>query len=159
MMSTSSIESHKALSRRLYEEVFGAGRVDVADEILAETCVSHGPGTPPVVGTQGIKAQAAVLRGAIPDLRVTLEDQLGDGDRVASRWSASGTHTGALRLPAGAVPPTGGPIAFTEIRIDRYDGDRIVESWFIPDRLSLWQQLGLVSGGPGPAPASGDAAA
>ena len=154
-----SIDSQRALSRRLYEEVFGAGHVDVADEILAESCVSHGPGTPPAVGPGGIKAQAAVLRGAIPDLTVTLEDQLAEGDRVASRWSASGTNTGALRLPAGAVPPTGAAIVFSEIRIDRYAGGRIVESWFLPDRLSLWQQLGLVPGGSGPAPASHDAPA
>jgi predicted ester cyclase len=55
-------------------------------------------------------------------------------------------------MPAGTVPPTGRSIAFDEIRIDRCAGGRIVESWFIPDRLGLWQQLGLI---PAPAPPSG----
>jgi predicted ester cyclase len=142
--TTLSLEQMKNLSRRLYVEVFGAGALDAADEILSPGAVSHGPGTPPNVGTMGIKQQAAVLRSAIPDLRVTLEDQLAEGDRVASRWLGSGTNTGPLHLPTGSVPPTGRPIEFSEIRIDRYDAGRIVESWFLPDRLSLWQQLGLV---------------
>jgi predicted ester cyclase len=142
--TTLSLDEMKNLSRRLYIEVFGEGNLDAADEIIASDSVNHGPGTPPDVGTIFIKQQATVLRGAIPDLRVTLEDQLAERDRVASRWLGTGTNTGALHLPSGSVPPTGGPIAFSEIRIDRYDTGRIVESWFLPDRLTLWQQLGLV---------------
>lgn len=137
-------EANRAASKRLYEEVFGLGHVDVADEILAPDVISHGPGSPPVAGTEQIKRQAAVLRGAFPDLAVELADQFSSGDRVCSRWSARGTHTGELVMPGAALPPTGRPIAFEEIRIDRYRDGRIAESWFIPDRLSLWQALGLV---------------
>jgi hypothetical protein len=136
----------------LYLEVFGHGNLDAADEILAPDAVGHGPGSPPTAGTAFIKRQAVVLRTAIPDLRVVLEDQLADGDRVASRWSASGVNSGPLRSSTGELSPTGSAIAFEEIRIDRFVGDRIVESWFLPDRLTLWQQLGLVripGGGPG----------
>jgi predicted ester cyclase len=138
-----SLEHHKLQSRRLYEEVFGQGRVEVADEILASDCVSHGAGAPPAVGTGGIKAQAMLLRTALPDLRVTLNDQVAEGDRVASRWTGSGTHTGQVALPT-PLAPTGRSISFDEIRIDRFEDGRIVESWFIPDRLSLWQQWGLL---------------
>lgn len=136
---------HKALSQRLYQEVFGLGQLEAADEIMSPDCVSHGPGAPPAIGTDGIKRQAILLRTAFPDLKVTLEDQLAEGDRVASRWTGSGTHTGPLTLPAGPVPPTGTPIAFEEIRIDRFANGRIVESWFLPDRFTLWQQLGLLA--------------
>jgi len=139
------VAAHKALSRRLYEEVFGLGQLGAADEIMTAECVSHGPGAPPAIGTDGIKRQAMLLRTAFPDLRVTLEDQVGEGDRVASRWTGSGTHTGPLALPAGPVPPTGVAIAFEEIRIDRFANARIVESWFLPDRFTLWQQLGLLA--------------
>src|SRR6266545_3393163 len=96
---------HKGLSRRLYEEVFGLGRLEAADEILSPDCVSHGPGTPPTIGTDAIKRQATILRTAFPDLRVTLEDQLAEGDHVASRWTSSGTHSGPLTLPARPLPP------------------------------------------------------
>jgi len=139
-----SLDGNKALSRRLYEEVFGHGNLAAADEILAEGCVSHGPGSPPAVGADGIKRQAALLRTAMPDLRVTLNDQLAENDRVASRWTGGGTHTGQLVMPTGAVAASGRSISFDEIRIDRFADGRIVESWFIPDRMSLWQQLGLL---------------
>ena len=139
-----SIEARKEASRRLYVEVFGAGNFAAADEILAPDCVSHAADAQPRTGTDGIKQQAALLRTAIPDLTTTLEDQVAEGDRVVSRWLGSGTHTGPLRLPNGTVEPTGRKIAFAEIRIDRFENGRIVESWFIPDRLSLWQQLGLI---------------
>jgi predicted SnoaL-like aldol condensation-catalyzing enzyme len=93
------LEVDKQSSRRLYEEVFGRGNYAVADEILTADVISHGPGVSPVVGTDPIKRQAALLRSAFPDLQVVLGDQLAEGDRVSTRWSASGTHTGPLNLP------------------------------------------------------------
>jgi predicted ester cyclase len=135
---------NKAASRRLYEEVFGRGNLAAADEILAEDCITHGPGVPPETGSAGIKRQAMALRGAFPDLETTLLDQLGEGDRVASRWRGTGTFTGELRMPSATIPPTGVSITFEEIRIDRHANGRIVESWFIPDRLTLWQAVGLL---------------
>jgi len=143
-MTKSDVRGRKLLSERLYIEVFGRGHVEEADAILAPEVISHAPGVPPTVGSDGIKQQAVLLRTAIPDLRVELEDQLAEGDQVASRWRATGTHGGPLRLPTGDLPPSGRPIEFAEIRIDRFEGDRIVESWFIPDRLSFWMQLGLI---------------
>lgn len=139
-----SVEQNRALARRLYEEVFGRGKLDAADEIMDPGCISHGAGAPPATGTDGIKRQAMLLRTAMPDLQTSLEDQFGDGDRVVSRWRGTGTNTGPLKLPSGEVPPTGRAIDFEEIRIDRFAGGRIVESWFIPDRMTLWQQLGLL---------------
>ena len=141
---TDGTHASKERSRLLYEEIFGKGNYDAADELLAADVVNHGPGVPPTVGTEGIKRQAALLRTAFPDLRVTLNDQFGEGDRVVSRWNGSGTHTGPLNLPGAALEPTGIAISFDEIRIDRHDGGRIVESWFLPDRFTLWQQLGLL---------------
>ena len=137
-------DRNKTLSTRLYEEVFGRGNLRVADEILADDCVSHGPGAPPATGSEGIKRQATLLRTAIPDLEVTLNDQFAEGNRVVSRWTGSGTHTGQVTLPAGPVPATGNHVSFDELRIDRYAEGRIVESWFIPDRMTLWIQFGLL---------------
>ena len=109
-----TLEQMKAASQRLYVEIFGAGRVDAADEIMTASCVSHGPGTPPVVGTDPIKRQANLLRArGARSQASSLEDQVADGDRVASRWHASGTNTGPLRTTAGSVPPTGRRVAFS----------------------------------------------
>jgi hypothetical protein len=60
----------------------------------------------------------------------------------------AGTHAGPLNLPSGPVAATGNSIAFDEIRIDRHAEDRIAESWWIPDRYTLWQQLGLLPAPP-----------
>ncbi len=139
-----SVERNKALSRRLYEEVFGGGNLDAADEILDANCVTHGPGTPSATGTESIKLQAQILRTAFPDLRPVCRAQVAEADRVVTRWTSTGTHTGPMTLPDGISEPSDEPIEFDEIRIDRFVGGRIVEAWFIPDRLRLWQQLGLL---------------
>ena len=148
MSQESGTERRKAAAARLYLEVFGRGNLAAADEILAPDLISHAVSLPPRLGTDGIKAQAVLLRTAIPDLRVSLEDQVAEGDRVVSRWFGSGTHSGPLALPGVApVEPSGARIGFAEIRIDRFEGTLIVESWFVPDRFGLWQQLGLIPAG------------
>ena len=140
-----STEGNKALSRELYEAVFGRGDLDAADRLMAPGCVSHPPGLPPAVGTDAIKLQAQVLRSAFPDLVVTLLGQVGEGDRVASHWRGAGTHRGPMSMPGGAVlPPTGRRVAFEEMRVDRFEEGRIVEAWFIPDRLGLMAALGVL---------------
>jgi predicted ester cyclase len=139
-----TIDMQKALARKLYEDVFDRGNYDVADEIMAADCVNHGPGAPPIIGTNQIKRQAQLLRAAIPDLESILNDQVAEGDRVVSRWTGHGTFSGPMMLPTGPVEPTGRPISFDEIRIDRFADGRIVESWFIPDRLTLMQQVGAL---------------
>jgi predicted ester cyclase len=135
---------NKERSRRLYEEVFGTGDYGAADELMAPDVISHGPGLPPSVGTEGIKRQAALLRTAFPDFRVILNDQVAEADRVVSHWTGTGTHSGPLTMPGVDLAPTGNSISFEEIRIDRYAAGRIAEAWFIPDRFTLWRQLGLL---------------
>ena len=66
---SAELEASMRRSRRLYEEIFGQGNYSAADELLAEDVINHGPGSPPVLGPEGIKRQAALLRTAIPDLR------------------------------------------------------------------------------------------
>jgi predicted ester cyclase len=151
---SSEVEANKERSRRLYEEIFGKGNYGAADELMAADVINHGPGSPQNSGTEGIKRQAALLRTAIPDLLTTLNDQFGEGDRVVSRWTGSGTHTGPLNMPTGTVTATGNPISFDEIRIDRHANGRIAESWWIPDRFTLWAQLGLLPAPPAPSATS-----
>jgi predicted ester cyclase len=139
-----SSERNKALSQELYEAVFGRGDLGAADRLMDPGCVSHPPGLPPAVGTDAIKLQAQVLRAAFPDFVVTLLGQVAEGDRVATHWRGAGTHTGPMSMPDGAaLPPTGRRVAFEEMRVDRFEGGQIVESWFIPDRLGLMAALGL----------------
>jgi predicted ester cyclase len=145
-MSSSDVTANKARSRQLYELVFGLGNLDAADDLLAPDVLNHGPGGPDRTGTDGIKRQAALLRTAFPDLQVILNDQIAEGDKVCSFWTGQGTHSGPLNLMGRSLAPTGNPISFEEMRIDRHAGGRIVEAWFLPDRFTLWAKLGLLGG-------------
>jgi steroid delta-isomerase-like uncharacterized protein len=130
-------EANKAVSRRVFE-IFNSGDVDVFEEILAPGFVNHDPSAPP--GLEGVKQQVLLYRGAFPDLEVRVEDQIAEGDRVVSRWSARGTHRGDLL----GIAPTGKQGTATGITIDRLEGGKIVESWTNWDTLGLLQQLGAV---------------
>lgn len=111
-----SMDENKAMSQRLYEEVFGRGNLGAADEVLDPACVSHGQGSPPLVGTDQIKRQATLLKTALPDLQLILNDQFAENDRVVSRWTCLGTHTGPLTLRTGTLAATGRQVYFDEIR-------------------------------------------
>jgi steroid delta-isomerase-like uncharacterized protein len=77
---------------------------------------------------------------AFPDLKLMVEDQIAEGDKVVTRWSATGTHQGELL----GIPPTGKQTTATGITIDRIQGGKIVETWTHWDNLGLLQQLGVV---------------
>lgn len=132
-----SLEATKAMVRLICDEVFNQGNLAVAEEVFAANYVEHFPGLPS--GLDGFKHFLTMLRAAFPDLHVTLEDLIGEGDQVVWRWTMHGTHQGELfRLPA-----TGKQATWTEIQIGRFAGGKLVEHWMSFDRLDLLQQLGL----------------
>jgi predicted ester cyclase len=98
-----STEDNKAVIRRWNEEIFNEKRIDRADELVTQDYVDHAalPGQAP--GLEGAKQKWAMYGAAIPDLRVTMDEMVAEGDRVAARWTAEGTHQGELL----GVPPTG----------------------------------------------------
>ncbi len=134
-------EDLKAIARRSLEELFSAGNLDVADEIYASDFVAHDPALPePVRGPAGVKELVAGYRAAFPDLRVSTDQQIGDGDTVATRWTAVGTHHGELF----GIAPTGKQATISGISIERFAGGKIAEEWISWDTLGLLQQLGAV---------------
>jgi steroid delta-isomerase-like uncharacterized protein len=134
-------EENKRVSRRLVEEAFRGGRLEVVDELVDQSYEGHDPGSPDVIrGPEGVKQLIQGYRTAFPDLDIRIEDQLAEGDKVASRWSARGTHQGELF----GVPPTGKESRVTGITIDRISGGKIVESHDNWDTLGLLQQLGAI---------------
>jgi steroid delta-isomerase-like uncharacterized protein len=136
-----SAESNKALSRRLLEEAFNAGNVDVVDELVSPDFVNHDAALPEaMIGPDAAKGSITAYRAAFPDLRLTIEEQIAADTGVATRWSAKGTHQGELM----GIPATGKQATVTGITIDRIVDDRIAESWTNWDTLGLLQQLGVV---------------
>lgn len=134
-------EANKAVSRRLVEEVFNDGRLEVVDEIVTPDFIGHDPASPePIIGPEGAKRNAEGYRAAFSDMKLTLEDEIADGDRVVTRWTARGTHDGELF----GIPATGKQATVTGMTIDRIVDGRIAESWNNWDTLGLLQQLGAI---------------
>jgi steroid delta-isomerase-like uncharacterized protein len=132
-------ERNKMLARRTVEEVYNQGNLAVVDELAASDLVIHSP-SGDIHGPAGAKQYVAALRAAFPDLHITIEDQIAEEDRVVTRWSARGTHTGEFQ----GIPPTGKPGRVTGIDIDRIADGKVVECWTNMDDLGLLQQLGVV---------------
>jgi steroid delta-isomerase-like uncharacterized protein len=133
---------HKALVRRYYEEVLTQGRLGLLEELLAPDFRSYPPQGPAVDRTRYAELVQASL-AAFPDLRVTVDDQLAEGDRVATRWTAHATHQGAFL----GVPPSGRAVTLTGMHMHRVAGGRLVEHWEQLDLLGLLGQLGALPKG------------
>ena len=145
-----STETNKAVSRRFLEEVFGKGKLNVLDEIIAKDHVNSGPGTLPGLptGPEGSKQLVTVYRNAFPDVHFTIDEQIAEGDKVVTRWTGHGTHKGEL----AGIPPTGKSSTVTGMSVDRIVNGKIVESWGIFDQFGMMQQLGVI---PLPEPSGG----
>lgn len=137
-----SAEQNAAVARRVMDEAFNQGRVEVFDEILAGRIISHDPAEPEVIqGIEAHKQRTLEYREAMPDMTVTLEDIIATDDYVVTRWTVRGTNTGEF----AGMPPTGRSIEITGTSIDRFDSNgRIVETWDQWDNLGFMQQLGLI---------------
>ena len=132
-------EQNKQLIRRVFEEVYNQGNLDVVEELASRDFVAHSP-TEDVHGTDGVKQFVTDLRTAFPDLHTTIEDLIAEGDRVVARFTATGTHTG----PYKGIPPTGKHGKITGIDIERIVDGKSVECWTNTDDLGMLQQLGVV---------------
>ena len=135
-------EENKAIVRRQEEEIHTQGNLDAADEIYAPNYVGHDPSNPEDIrGLEAAKQAAADYRKAFPDLQVTIEDLIAEGDKVATRVRFRGTHQGELE----GMAPTGRRVESTGIIISRIEGGKIAEDWANFDDLGMMQQLGVVA--------------
>ena len=127
--------------RRWFEDLFNGGNLEVADEIVAQDHVAHDPVlTDLPTGPEGDKRVVSIYHGAFPDANITVEDQISEGDQVATRWSGRGTHQGELM----GVPPSGDRVEVTGMTINRVSGGKIAETWTNYDALGMMQQIGAV---------------
>ena len=134
-----SIEQNKATVRRWSDELWGQGKLAVADEILAKDYVRHDPGDPfPAHGPEDVKRIVSALRAMLPDLAIHVEAIVAEGDLVASRYTATATDTVGYM----GMPPTGKSIRASAMQMFRFDHGLIVESWAVRDDLGTLRQLG-----------------
>ena len=114
----------------------------MVDKVLNPNFVCYDPNSESaeVRGSETIKGEIEYFRNAVPDLTYTIEDQIAEGDRVVTRYTASGTHQGEFF----GVGATGERITMSGIMIDRLEGGKMVEEWPEYDLLGVMQQLGAV---------------
>jgi len=136
-----SIEENVAVVRRLIEEGFSGGDLDVCDSLVAPDAVEHQRGL--AAGASGTKETIATLHRWFSDFRLEIDDVIAEGDRVWIRNTASGTNTGSVF----GRPPTGRPFRITVFDALRVADGRVVEHWGVPDQLGLLVQLGLFAPG------------
>ena len=133
------VETNTTVASRWYEEVFNAGNVALIDELFAPDFVDHDPSNP-LPGLEGVRQLVSMYRGAFPDLHLTIEDEITEGDKIVTRFTGRGTHKGSLM----GIPPTGKRATITAIDILRFEHGRIAEHWGNQDLLGMMRQLGVI---------------
>ena len=134
-------EQNKSVVRRLFDELWNKGNLQVADEIIAPTYQHHDASTPDLgKGPESEKKRVNLYRTAFHDFRLNLEDLIAEGETIVARWSCRGSHKGDLN----GIAPTGKQFAITGVTICRFANGKIVEGFVNWDALGLMRQLGVV---------------
>ncbi len=133
--ATTTLEAHKAVIRRVFEEVIPAGDTAAMRDLAAPDFLDHDPMPGQPAGAEGAEYVVSTMHTAHPDLRFTIDDLIAEGDRVTIRWILHGTNTG----PMLGRPPTGQRVELAAIVIFRMADGRMAERW------AAWRR---VLGGP-----------
>lgn len=139
MVSTTSPEENKRIARRFPEEVATEGDISLIDELCTDDVIEHSP-LGERQGREELKKQSEYIHAAFPDVSVTIEDAVVEGDTVAQRLMFRGTHKGEFM----GIEPTGTEIEIRNMLFTRIENGQITERWLLPDTLGLLQQLGVV---------------
>jgi steroid delta-isomerase-like uncharacterized protein len=132
-------EQHKELARR-FLRAFATGDVATLEQIVSADLIDHNspPGANP--GRQGLLDAVAMFRTGFPDLDLSIEQAMAEGDMVAICGSVAGTHLGMMM----GVPATGKRASFAFMDMYRIADGRIVETWHVEDVAGMFSQLGLM---------------
>jgi steroid delta-isomerase-like uncharacterized protein len=141
-MATAPAISNKATFRRFHDAFANSGNAEfiskMIDEITEPDVKNHTPVE--ATGAHALKELFARIHRVFPDLHVTVEDMIEEGDKVAGRNTLTGTHQGEYL----GLPPTGKSVTYSEIIIFRFVNGRIAETWGVVDVFSQMKQLGMI---------------
>jgi steroid delta-isomerase-like uncharacterized protein len=142
-MSTTQETSNKATVRRFCDAA-NTGDAELIsktiDEIVEPDALVRSPLPTDATGAELLKEVFARLLRAYPDLHITVDDLIEEGDKVVMRDTVTGTHQGEYM----GIPPTGKSVTYSEIFIARFAGGRIAETWGVVDVFSQMKQLGVI---------------
>ncbi len=133
-------DSDKALVRRIYDEVFSQGALDVVDEVISADAVDHSPPPFPMDDVRdGLKQFTTMLRDAFPDVRVAVNDMVAEDDKVAVYFTVEGTQQGEFM----GIPASGKRVSVDGFDLIRVTDGICTEHWGVFDNGSLMEQLGV----------------
>jgi steroid delta-isomerase-like uncharacterized protein len=128
---------------RLYEDVWNGANPDTADELVHEEYLIHDRDlAAEMQGPELYKALASGTRDVFPDMTITIEDMVTAGEKIALRWTMTGTHQGTMF----GVESTGRQVELMAIEINRFKDGKLIETWTQSDQLGLMHQLGVEIG-------------
>ena len=135
-----SSEDNKATVRRFFE-LFNQGQIEAMGEVYAADAIDHNPGPGQALGLEGIQQILGVFRSGLPDITITIDQLIADGDFVVSRQTARDTQSGAFL----GLPATGKPVTLAAQDLYRFHDGKVVEVRHVEDLLGLMQQLGAIA--------------
>ena len=135
-----NIEKNKLLVRRFYEEIVNTGNVDKIDDLISPEYTEVTDGKRYAVGIDGAKAHIIGVRETYPDLNISIERQIAEGEWVVTCITARGTHKGTWI----GIKPTGKAVAFTGVNVDRVVDGRIVEHGGAANMLGPLLEIGAI---------------
>lgn len=139
----STPQENNAIAVRFFESAWNKGDFKTLDALLTEDAVDHstvGGKEKTEPGAESFKQIVGMFRSAMPDIKLSIEDEIFTQDKVVHRWALEGTHKGSLM----GIPPSGKRLRFTGTTVVRMRDGKIAERWANVDELGLLQQLGVV---------------
>lgn len=137
-----STEKHKAIARQILESYNESQQkaTEVRAATFAPDFIAHFPGVPGPLNLEAFEQIVGMFAAAFQDDHIAVDDQVAEGDRVATRWTWSFTHNGEFQ----GIPPTGKRITITGINFERFADGKLVERWVVMDQMGMMQQLGVI---------------
>jgi steroid delta-isomerase-like uncharacterized protein len=135
---------NKAIIRAFVDEVINQGRLERADDLVAPDFIELDPLPGQQQGREGLKQIIGVIRAAFPDIHWVMEEMVGEGELVFSRFTWSGTHRGTFL----GIPATGRRVNVPGMVLDRVVAERMAESRILMNSMVMMQQLGVIPGAP-----------
>ena len=132
-------EENKALFRQIVDGM-NAKDLSFVDRIVDQNIVDHDPSPDQAPGPEGFRDMLQMFFAGFPDLKVTINKLIAEGDTVVGAVTTEGTQTGEFM----GIPATGKKISITEVHMVRFVNGKAVEHWGLADAMTMMQQLGVV---------------
>ena len=133
---------NRVVVQRFLEEVINQGRLEQANEIVAEDFVELDPLPGQRQGREGLKEVIGMLRAAFPDMHWVVDEMIAEGEKVVTRFTWTGTQQGTFM----GIPATGRSVVVKGVVIDRIVGGMMTDSRILMDTMGMMQQLGVIPG-------------